>query len=214
MMRDQVTGWRPIERISVGVVQRWSGSVLRATRWVAPTGGEATVLSIPSLGAHDDRLPTVVTSPAVARDAGLAVGQYVLDPQLCWHDIDERRFLVVPALGIRVSVPVPRLGSSGTLGPIRTRPCLAVIEALPSGVHRSADGRTHGCGSGDAMGDKHPWSSTASLPSGRHPTIVTHWPVPVTAAPEAKVAPANRSTRLATGPAVFLRDDTDEPVPV
>lgn len=198
MMRDLLTGWRPIERISVGVLQQWNASVLRATRWVSPTGVESTVLSTESLRADHGRLPTAVTSPAVARDAGLAVGQYALDPQLCWHDIDDRRFVVSPALGLRVSVRAPRHEPSVASTRSRSRPCRATIELLSTGPD-----------AGDDAANRH-WASL----EGTYPAMVTRWPIPAGPPTAVAIAPTSRSTRLATGPAGFLREDCDEPIAV
>jgi len=139
-------------------------------------------------------MPPTVSCPAVAKDAHLPVGRFVVDPQLRWHDLDGRHLLVSPSLGLRLSVSATRGGFHKGLERLRIRPCVAVVEPLavgnrPVGADRAADPATLG---------------------GRFPALLRRWPVPVTSAPEAPIAPTARPTRLATGPAAFLRDEAGE----
>ncbi|HET8929766.1 MAG TPA: hypothetical protein VFN21_03815, partial [Acidimicrobiales bacterium] len=169
-------------------------TVLSAGRWLSPTGKEATIVSSRFLAGGAALLPHSVSCPAVAKDAHLPVGQFIVDPQLRWHDLDGRHLVVSPALGLRVSVRTTDDGLAKYFGRLRNRPCLALIESLATGD------------------DPFTPAATAELSSlvGTHPAIVSRWPVPVTTAPEPAVTPATRPVRLATGPAAFLREDTDD----
>lgn len=192
MKQDRVTGWRPIERIDVVMVRLQHPSLVTASRWVAPTGKEATIVSSRSVRRGSEPLPQTVSCPTVAKDAHVGVGRFIVDPQLCWHDLDGRHLLVSPALGLRLSIRTDHGGFARHLDRLRNRPCLALIESLTG-----SDGRPGAVASGPTL-------------SGTHAAILTRWPVPVTAAPEPVVAPATHPARLATGPAAFLREDVDD----
>ncbi len=193
-MHDRVTGWQAVERVDVGVVRFRSPSLVTAGRWVSPSGKEATIVSSRSLWRGAEPLPTTVSCPTVAKDAHVLPGRYIVDPQLQWSERDGRQVLVVPALGLCVSVPAPDDGFAKVLDRFRRRPCRARIASVSS----PADPRTATSRGADA------WD-TASV-HGSHPAVVTRWPVPVTAVPDVVVTPRTRPARLATGPAALLRD--------
>ncbi len=196
MRHDRVTGWQQIECLDIAVVRPRSPSLLTAGRWLSPTGTEATIVSSKTVGRGVDPVPPTVSCPAVAKDAHLPVGRFVVDPQLRWHDLDGRHLLVSPALGLRLSVRADEGGFRKGLARLRRRPCVAVVEPLAVGDRQAVPGRAPDPG----------------VLEGRYPALLTRWPVPVTSAPEAQVAPATRPTRLATGPAAFLRDEAAEPL--
>lgn len=186
MVRDRVEGWRVIERIDVVLVRPARPTALAVSRWLSPTGVDATVVSTRTIGRDADPFPVTVSMPAVARDAGLPVGRFVVDPQLHWADVDGRHLFVSPVLGLRVSVRSVA-GTTGSTRPSR-RPCLARIEPLANGACPST-----------ALPER-----AASL-GGTHPALWSRWPVPVGGASEATPAAAVRPARLATPPAGFLR---------
>ncbi len=193
MKRASVTGWQAVERIDVGMVHRLRPTLLCADRWISPTGVEATIVTSGTFRGADP-VPRVVSAPAVARDAEMPVGRYLVDPQLRWHTFDDRHYLVSPALGLRLSIRAASGGFRKNLARFRRRPCLAVIEELEAG----------------ACPFPAPDAELPAAMTGTFPALVTRWPVPVTAAPEAHLAPAPRPARIVTGPASFLREDHDE----
>lgn len=196
-MRDRVAGWLPIERVSALVSDGWRPLFLGATRWRSPAGVEATVVTGRTVGRTEPSFPTIVTVPELARDAGWELDGTALDPQLRWHDIDDRRFVVSPVLGLRLSFKVPRGRSGSFVAGVDRRICRIRFASLPGS---DAQG-----GTSDAF---------VGAWRGARPGLVTRWPI--TSGPTidtVSTAPA-RNPGLVTGTAVFLRDDRDEPVGV
>lgn len=200
----QVSEWIAIERIDAVTTRGWRIATMRATRWQSSTGAEATTMSYRMRGSSTEQVPAVVTSPAIAYHAGFEGDAYVLDPDLCWHDVDGGCSLVSPLLAVLLAVRVPKCFTSGNRRPVRaiahfrTRPGRLFIEPRPTGSSG---------GGGDRTRVAEIW-----VP-GVYPAIVTRWPKPATVTPEAIVAPLVRPNRLAPGNAVFLRDEVDELIP-
>lgn len=197
MTRARVVGWQPVERISAATVTGGRPLFVQATRWLAPSGVEGTLLATTSLrGRTWASIPPVVSVSTLARDAGLDACAVVVDPRLRWDRLRELPVVICDALALRIEAGPFRLPSVRS-GGVERRACRVRFDEehvpVPSGVR-------------DSVG------VPAARPSGSWLGVVTRWPLADPVRPDIELARVPATTRMATGPAAFLRENVDDPI--
>lgn len=169
----QLRSWEPIERLSAIVVRRRVASVFHATRLVGPGDHIGTVVTLTQRPVEEavgrKGALTVISGASLVASCAMRHDDAVVDARLRWWTADRRRFLDLPAMGVRLSVQSgsarswPSVGSPEHRRLVRLRRVVIeeVIDAESTSGQRTV---------GETTGS---WRAL----HGTHLGLLTNWPV-------------------------------------
>lgn len=190
MAFGSVSGWRPLERIDAVVRGTRGVVVIRAVHWWSTCQTAACSVTVRNLSGNRS---DVVERERLGRDLGLRPEATVVDAEAYWYELDGTRGLRCPALGVTMSVRVPR--------PRTMWPAAKVSRVFRRVLVDVDDTEVAGAGPGRRVdGGPGPRAGTG-------PGVYTRWPLLVDTDPESVlgVTPAG----AAAGPTPLFRESED-----